>query len=127
MAGAERATSAGADLAALVDHMATRLRRFGSRHWREAVGHPGTSAADAVYDLICFCARREVEVASDRPPGAPEVPTRPAYDAALADQLAVVGRDLALTLEAHGDEALAGQVLAEVRDCARVLRVEPKP
>jgi hypothetical protein len=127
VAGAERAGSAGDDLAALVDHMATRLRRFGSRHWREPVDDRGTTAADAVHELVSLCARREIEVAGNRPAAAPEVPTRPAYDAALADQLAVVGRDLSLALVEHGDEAVSAEVLAEVRGFARLLRVEPKP
>ena len=110
----------------LVEHLATRLRRFGSRHWREVLS-AGVTAADTVHELVGVCALRDAEIGGDRRPGAPAVPNRPAYDAALADQLAVVGRDLALALDRRDDPALAAQVLAELSAYASTLRVTPPP
>ena len=119
----------GADPAAavgdLVEHMATRLRRLGRRHWREALGPAGESAADLVYRAVEWCAQREAQLDPVRLDGAPAAPARPAYDAALADQLAVVGRDLALALAAHGDRAPAEQVMSQLEEYARVLKIAP--
>lgn len=105
--------------------MAARLRRLGSRHWREPVGPAGETVADLVHALTRICAQRERDVTGTRPPGAPDAPERAPYEAALADQLAVVGRDLALAVEASGDPALVTEVLAELRGYARLLKVTP--
>ncbi|HVF19169.1 MAG TPA: hypothetical protein VNA14_02890 [Mycobacteriales bacterium] len=115
-----------AEIAALIDHIATRLRRFGSRHWRDSLGPAGESAAELVWHAIVWCARAEAELDPGRPPNAPRLPERAAYDAALADQLAVVGRDLAMSA-VHADQSHAEALLAHLRQLARTLKVESKP
>jgi len=110
----------------LVDHMAARLRRFGTRHWRENAGDAGGTAADAVHELVLWCARLDAEIDPERPADVPVDPPRPAYAAALADQLAVVGRDLAIAVGERGDPAIAEEVLTTLRRYARALRIEPK-
>ncbi|HVE99172.1 MAG TPA: hypothetical protein VNA12_08335 [Mycobacteriales bacterium] len=116
---AEPSDGAGA-VAALVEEMATRLRRFGTRHWRETLDG-GRTAGDLVHELVGSLARREAALSPQCDPD--EVPERPPYDAALADQLAVVGHDLADALAKHGDPGASGEVLAELGDYAARLRL----
>ena len=109
-----------AAVAALVDEMAARLRRFGTRHWRETSDGPAT-AGDVVHELVCSLARREAALTPAPDPN--EVPERPPYDAALADHLAVVGKDLADALSAAGDGATAKDVLETLTAYAERLRL----
>lgn len=108
---------------ALVDDLADRLRRLGTRHWREPLGPAGETLGDLVHALVRTCAARADELSADRPSGAPETPDRPAYDAALADRLAVTGRDLALALAHAGDERDAVAVLGGLLLAAKDLRL----
>ena len=119
------ATSTPADdLDELIAHMATRLRRLGTRHWREAVAESGATVADVAYDAVAWCARREGALDPARPATAKEVPDRPAYDAAIADQLAVVGRDLAIAVVDRPADAV--EALVTLRAYAETLRVAPR-
>ena len=113
-------TDDAAAVATLVDEMAARLRRFGTRHWRETVDGDRT-AGDVVHELVASLARREADLT--QPADADEVPQRPPYDAALADQLAVVGKDLADALTSTAAREISGEVLAELRDYAARLRL----
>ena len=111
-----------ADVADVVEQMAARLRGFGSRQWREAVPPDGRPLGDVVHDLVVWCAQREAALC---PPasGSDVVPVRPRYDAALADQLAVVGHDLADALSAAGGGATAKDVLETLTAYAERLRL----
>jgi hypothetical protein len=110
----------------VVDDLADRLRRFGNRQWREPLGENGETAADVVYALVVACATVQAELSRDRPAGAPLVPDRPPYDAALADRLAVTGRDLAEAVamqEQDGEDSAGVAVLAGLLVTAKVLRL----
>ncbi len=114
-------------IAAVVDDLGGRLRRFGTRQWREPIGSAGESAADLVHALVVACATVAAELSGDLPPGAPLAPERPPYDAALADRLAVVGRDLALATAAHADDRAVAAVLAGLLVGAKDLRLPRDP
>ena len=119
-------------IATVVDDLASRLRRLGTRQWREQLGSGGETAADLTFALVSACASREAELSASpqsgpapasRPPGAPTSPARPAYDAALADRLAVTGRDLALAVGEYGNDRDALAVLAGLLLAARELKL----
>ena len=111
----------------MVDDLANRLRRLGTRQWREQLGAAGETAADLVYALIIACATVEGELSGDRPPRAPSAPDRPPYDAALADRLAVTGRDLAEAVAERADQRVGGAVLAGLLVYAKDLRLPRDP
>ncbi|HVE63525.1 MAG TPA: hypothetical protein VNB94_06970 [Mycobacteriales bacterium] len=123
-------------IANVVDDLAARLRRLGTRQWREQLGRGGETAADLTYQLVVSCAAREAQLragpprgpaSESRPPGAPTTPERPAYDAALADRLAVTGRDLALALADADDDRAATAVLGGLLLAARDLKLPRDP
>lgn len=120
---AEGEDGPGARVLQLTEQMAARLRRLGTRHWREQVGPAGETVGDVVHGLVVRCARREAELLPFRPEIAALEPERPRYDAALADQLAVVGRDLAEALNEAGGDALVDEVVTELREYAARLRL----
>lgn len=100
---------------ALVD----RTRRWPASAWRRPAGSLGTTA-DAVHHLVRVLA--ELGQLVEAGPAVVRRPERPAYDAALADQLAVVSHDLVAALRERrpGDtaggtpvERLAALALAE--------------
>ncbi|HEU0132804.1 MAG TPA: maleylpyruvate isomerase N-terminal domain-containing protein [Mycobacteriales bacterium] len=100
-------------LTGLVDNAAAdavrRVRRRSALWWRGASACPGWSRADTVKHLVDAFAIYEqaLEVGAGPRPATYRTPPAPAREAVLADQLAVVARDLVTALRAATDEAPA--------------------
>ncbi|MDQ1710661.1 MAG: hypothetical protein QOE45_111 [Frankiaceae bacterium] len=116
MAAAQPARDLWTAISAVDDALTEAVKRVSRRSpqwWAGEAG--GATRADHVARLVATLAAAGQQ--AEGRPAPHHVPQRPARNAVLADQLAVVGRDLVAALRATKDTDGAREALGQITDC----------